>query len=81
MILLSAKAFLRVNQSNGQVDLRYNPESILEDFFIPVRGDRGSRIETLPGGENAAAIEDIQYLQADVTFAYRSYTIENLLNK
>jgi hypothetical protein len=35
----------------------------LEDFFIPVRGDRGSRIETLPGGENAAAIEDIEYLQ------------------
>ena len=52
-----------VDQTNGQVDLRYNPESILEDFFIPVRGDRGSRIETLPGGENAAAIEDIQYLQ------------------
>jgi len=36
-------------ESNGNVDLRYNPESILEDFFIPVRGDRGSRIETLPG--------------------------------
>ena len=57
------KRLPNVNQSNGQVDLRYNPESILEDFFIPVRGDRGSRIETLPGGENAAAIEDIQYLQ------------------
>ena len=52
-----------VTEANGQVDLRYNPESILEDFFIPVRGDRGSRIETLPGGENAAAIEDIEYLQ------------------
>ena len=52
-----------VQESDGQVDLRYNPESILEDFFIPVRGDRGSRIETLPGGENAAAIEDIEYLQ------------------
>ena len=57
------KRLPNVNQTNGQVDLRYNPESILEDFFIPVRGDRGSRIETLPGGENAAAIEDIQYLQ------------------
>ena len=52
-----------VSEASGNVDLRYNPESILEDFFIPVRGDRGSRIETLPGGENAAAIEDIQYLQ------------------
>ncbi len=52
-----------VGESTGNVDYRYNPESILEDFFIPVRGDRGSRIETLPGGENAAAIEDIEYLQ------------------
>ena len=50
-------------EATGEVNLRYNPESILEDFFIPVRGDRGSRIETLPGGENAAAIEDIEYLQ------------------
>ena len=50
-------------ESNGNLDMRYNPESILEDFFIPVRGDRGSRIETLPGGENAAVIEDIEYLQ------------------
>ena len=52
-----------VKEATGDVDYRYNPESILEDFFIPVRGDRGSRIETLPGGENAAAIEDIEYLQ------------------
>ena len=49
--------------SSGSLDMRYNPESILEDFFIPVRGDRSSRIETLPGGDNASAIEDIQYLQ------------------
>jgi hypothetical protein len=50
-------------KSNGSIDMRFNPESILEDFFIPVRGDRSSRIETLPGGDNASAIEDIQYLQ------------------
>lgn len=49
--------------SQGQFDSRFNPESILEDFFIPVRGDRSSRIETLPGGDNASAIEDIQYMQ------------------
>ena len=49
--------------SQGNIDMRFNPESILEDFFIPVRGDRSSRIETLPGGDNASAIEDIQYLQ------------------
>ena len=51
------------NPQTGSVDMRFNPESILEDFFIPVRGDRSSRIETLPGGDNASAIEDIEYLQ------------------
>jgi len=58
----SLKRTTNVN-SSGQIDARFNPESILEDFFIPVRGDRSSRIETLPGGDNASAIEDIQYLQ------------------
>ena len=29
------------SEASGNVDYRYNPESILEDFFIPVRGDRG----------------------------------------
>ena len=53
----------QMTDSNGQIDLRYNPPSIDEDFFIPIRGDRGSRVETLPGGSNQGDIEDIQYLQ------------------
>jgi len=52
-----------ITESTGQIDLRYNPMSIDEDFFIPVRGDRGSDIETLPGGTNQGDIEDIEYLQ------------------
>ena len=39
-----------ITESSGQLDLRYNPLSILEDFYLAVRGDRGSSIETLPGG-------------------------------
>ena len=38
-----------VDSTTGQVDLRYNPMSTDEDYFIPVRGDISSRIETLPG--------------------------------
>jgi len=49
---------------NGQADLRYNPMAVDEDYYIPVRGgDSGTRIDTLAGGQNATAIEDVQYIQ------------------
>jgi hypothetical protein len=38
--------------------------SVDEDYFIPVRGgESGTKIDTLSGGTNAAAIEDVQYIQ------------------
>lgn len=53
-----------VDKSNGQVDLRYNPLSVDEDYFLPVRGgESGTRIDTLAGGQNTAAIEDVEYIQ------------------
>lgn len=53
-----------IDKSNGQVDLRYNPLSVDEDYFLPVRGgDSGTRIDTLAGGQNTSAIEDVQYIQ------------------
>lgn len=41
------------NVNNAQqVDGQYNPESIQEDYFFPVTAaGRGSRVETLPGGQ------------------------------
>src|SRR5574338_20366 len=62
------RAQLRTNQvvdkSAGRVDLRYNPMSVDEDFFIPVRGsDTGTKIDTLAGGQNTAAVEDVAYIQ------------------
>ena len=32
-----------VDNASGRVDLRYNPMSIEEDYFIPVRGDTSSK--------------------------------------
>ncbi len=53
-----------VNKTTGQVDLRYNPLSVDEDYFLPVRGgDTGTRIDTLAGGSNTTAIEDVEYIQ------------------
>jgi hypothetical protein len=38
--------------------------SIDEDFMIPIRGsESGTRIDTLAGGQNAAAVEDVAYIQ------------------
>jgi len=53
-----------VDKSTGKVDLRYNPLSVDEDYFLPVRGgESGTRIDTLAGGQNASAIEDVEYIQ------------------
>jgi hypothetical protein len=59
---------LRTNQvvdnNTGRVDLRYNPMSVDEDYIIPVRGnDSGTKIDTLAGGQNTAAVEDVAYIQ------------------
>jgi len=53
-----------VDKDTGKVDLRYNPLSVDEDYFLPVRGgESGTKIETLAGGQNTAAIEDVEYIQ------------------
>lgn len=52
------------DRATGRVDLRYNPMSVEEDFFIPVRGgESGTKIDTLAGGQNTAAVEDVAYIQ------------------
>jgi hypothetical protein len=44
------------------VDSTYNPMSILEDYFFAVTSDgRGSRVETLQGGDNLGDIDDLRY--------------------
>ena len=58
-----------VDVNTGRVDLRYNPMSVEEDYFIPVRGGtQGTRIENLPGGSYTGDIDDIKYLR-DKLFA------------
>jgi hypothetical protein len=53
-----------VDKDTGRVDLRYNPLSVDEDYYLPVRGaESGTKIDTLAGGANATAIEDVEYIQ------------------
>ena len=57
-----------VDKDTGRVDLRYNPLSVEEDYFIPVRAGQSSRIDSLPGGTFTGDIDDVKYLQ-DKLFA------------
>jgi hypothetical protein len=40
----------------------YNPQSMNEDFYFAVRGDqKGSRVETLPGGQGLGELTELDY--------------------
>jgi hypothetical protein len=57
-----------VNPSTGKVDLKFNPLSQDEDFFIPVRkGAESNRVEVL-GAPSWQHMEDIEYFR-DKLFA------------
>lgn len=61
------KRFVNHQGKDGgaDVDSQYNPNSIQEDYFFPVTtAGRGSRVETLPGGENLGENQDLDYFQA-----------------
>lgn len=53
-----------VDKNTGRVDLRYNPWSVDIDYFLPVRGSEGgTKVDSLPGGQNTTAIDDVEYIQ------------------
>ena len=52
-----------VDASTGRVDLRYNPLSVEEDYFIPVRGQSSTKIEPIAGGKYTGDIDDVKYLR------------------
>lgn len=54
------------NEAGGQekIDSVYNPMSMVEDYFFAQTAEgRGSRVETLSGGENLGEIADLNYFQ------------------
>lgn len=51
----------RVSKSNS-VETEYDPHSTSEDIFIPTNSSgKGSRIETLPAGDNLGEIRDLEW--------------------
>ena len=58
-IITSMKRNQVVDPDTGRVDLRYNPLSIEEDYFVPVRGGTtGTKIENVGGGKYTGDIDD-----------------------
>ena len=51
------------NSNTGNVDSRYNPLSADEDFFVPHRNNKGTKIETLPGAQNLGEVDDVKYFR------------------
>jgi len=62
-VMTSMKRHQVVDPSTGRVDLRYNPLSVDEDYFIPVRGQTSTKIDSLAGGSYTGDIDDVKYLR------------------
>lgn len=62
-VMTSMKRNQVVDPNSGRVDLRYNPMSVDEDYFIPTRAGSSSKVESLPGGTYTGDIDDVKYLR------------------
>jgi len=63
-VMTQMKRHQVVDPDSGRVDLRYNPASIEEDYYIPVRGGAsGTKIENVGGQARTNDIEDVKYLR------------------
>ncbi len=61
-----------VDRATGKVDQRYAPLSIEEDYWIATRGgETGTKIDTLPAGQNAAHVEDVEYIKKQLIAALK----------
>jgi hypothetical protein len=57
-----------MDEKTGEYNLKYNMQNMLEDFYIPIRGnDTATKIDTTPG-LNYDGIADVEYLR-DKLFA------------
>ena len=60
-----------VNEQTGEYNLKYNSQNLMEDFYIPVRGnDTSTSIENL-SGLNYDGIADVNYLRDKLFAALR----------
>lgn len=52
----------RTGGGSNMMDAQYNPLSIMEDYFFAQTADgRGSKVDTLPGGQGLGEIDDLKF--------------------
>ena len=51
------------NAGTNTVDYNYNPLTVDEDFFIPIRNGVGTKIDVLPGAQNLGETDDVKYFR------------------
>ena len=60
-----------VDERTGEYNLRYNLMNMIEDIYIPVRGNEsGTQIDTLPGME-FNGIDDVEYVKNKMLAAFK----------
>jgi hypothetical protein len=62
-VITTMKRHQVVNDESGQVDLRYNPMSVEEDIYLPVRAGNLTKVTPLAGQKGIDSIDDIKYLK------------------
>jgi hypothetical protein len=62
-VMTQMKRHQVTDPTTGKIDLRYNPLSIEEDYYIPVRGTSATEISNLSGGQFTGTVEDVKYLR------------------
>jgi hypothetical protein len=68
-IINSSKKVPFMDEKTGEYNLRYNIQNLIEDYYMPVRGnDNGTSIDTLKGLEYNM-IDDINYLKGKLMAA------------
>ena len=51
------------NAGTNSIDYQYNPLTVEEDFFIPIRNGQGTKIDVLPGAQNLGETDDVKYFR------------------
>jgi hypothetical protein len=63
-VMTSMKRNSVVDKTTGRIDLRYNPMSIEEDYYVPVRGGtKFADIQEVGGQDRSHDIDDVKYLR------------------
>jgi len=62
-LITNAKNKVSYDPTTGQLTDQRKFNTMLEDIWLPNRDGRGTKVDTLPGGENLGKMEDVEYMK------------------